>query len=156
MIENTFLSCSLTLCFSSMQRSGLAFLGTYRIGAGSTDKAEDCDRIIMAKVVLLLCLIKTHFADFSTSQTTIDDVSESTCDMRRGFKQTGFNQQVSSIFNGSSEITEEELLKMYMDAQKRDLWERITQNNKSDIIGFCNFATYNPSVLTLNRSGRPR
>ena len=42
----------------------------------------------------------------------------------------------SSILNGSSEITEEELQKMYTDAQKRDLWERITQNNKSDIIGF--------------------
>ena len=42
----------------------------------------------------------------------------------------------SSIFNGSSEITEEDLLKMYTDAQKRDLWESITQNNKSDIIGF--------------------
>ena len=42
----------------------------------------------------------------------------------------------SSILNGSSEITEEELQKMYTDAQKRDLWERITQNNKSDIIAF--------------------
>ena len=42
----------------------------------------------------------------------------------------------SSILNGSSEITEEELQKMYTDAKKRDLWERITQNNKSDIIAF--------------------
>ena len=42
----------------------------------------------------------------------------------------------SSILNGSSEFTEEELQKMYTDAQKRDLWERLTQSNKNDIIGF--------------------
>jgi hypothetical protein len=42
----------------------------------------------------------------------------------------------SSILNGNSEFTEEELQKMYTDAKKRDLWERLTQSNKSDIIGF--------------------
>ena len=42
----------------------------------------------------------------------------------------------NSIFNGSSDITEEELQKMYMDAKKRDLWERITQSNKSDVMEF--------------------
>jgi len=42
----------------------------------------------------------------------------------------------SSILNGSSNFTEEELEKMYTEAQKRDLWERITQNNKSDVIRF--------------------
>lgn len=42
----------------------------------------------------------------------------------------------SSILNGSSDYTEEELQKMYTDAQKRDLWERITENNKSDVIKF--------------------
>ena len=42
----------------------------------------------------------------------------------------------SSVLNGSSDITEEELQKMYTDAKKRDLWERITRNNKSDVIGF--------------------
>lgn len=42
----------------------------------------------------------------------------------------------SSIFNGSSDVTEEELQKMYTDAKKRDLWERITRNNKSDVIKF--------------------
>ena len=42
----------------------------------------------------------------------------------------------SSILNGSSDYTEEELQKMYTDAKKRDLWERITQNNKSDVIKF--------------------
>lgn len=42
----------------------------------------------------------------------------------------------SSILNGSSDITEEELQKMYTDAKKRDLWERIAGNNKSDIIEF--------------------
>ena len=39
----------------------------------------------------------------------------------------------SSILNGSSDVTEEELQKMYTDAKKRDLWERITQSNKSDV-----------------------
>ena len=42
----------------------------------------------------------------------------------------------SSILNGSSDMTEEELQKIYADAQKRDLWERITQNNKKDVIEF--------------------
>ena len=42
----------------------------------------------------------------------------------------------SSILNGSSDITEEELKKMYTEAQKRDLWERIIGNNKNDIIKF--------------------
>ena len=43
---------------------------------------------------------------------------------------------VCSLFNGSSDFTEEELQKMYMDAKKRDLWERIVGNNKNDVIGF--------------------
>ena len=42
----------------------------------------------------------------------------------------------SSILNGSSDFTEEELQKMYMDAKKRDQWECIARNNKSDVIGF--------------------
>lgn len=42
----------------------------------------------------------------------------------------------SSILNGSSAITEEELQKMYTDAKKRDLWERIARNNKKDVIEF--------------------
>lgn len=41
-----------------------------------------------------------------------------------------------SILNGSSDVTEEELHKMYAEAKKRDLWERFTQNNKKDIIKF--------------------
>lgn len=42
----------------------------------------------------------------------------------------------SSFLNGSSAFTEEHLQKLYSDAQKRDLWERITQNNKEDVIKF--------------------
>lgn len=41
-----------------------------------------------------------------------------------------------SILNGSSNITEEELQEMHKEAKKQDLWERITQNNKKDIIRF--------------------
>lgn len=43
---------------------------------------------------------------------------------------------VSSILNGSSDVTEEELQEMYIQAKKRDLWERITRNNKGDILRF--------------------
>ena len=60
----------------------------------------------------------------------------------------------SSILNGSSEFTEEELQKMYTDAQKRDLWERLTQSNKSDIIGFHHALmdkTYEQSKVVLYR-----
>lgn len=42
----------------------------------------------------------------------------------------------SSILNGSSDITEKELKKMYTEAQKRDWWERLIGNNKNDIIKF--------------------
>lgn len=42
----------------------------------------------------------------------------------------------SSVLNGSSHYSEEELKELYTDAKKRDLWERITQNNKYDVIKF--------------------
>lgn len=42
----------------------------------------------------------------------------------------------SSFLNGSSDFTEEDLQKLYIDAKKLDFWERITQNNKADIIKF--------------------
>ena len=42
----------------------------------------------------------------------------------------------SCILNGSSDVTEEELQKMYTDAKKRDLWERIARNNKDDVLEF--------------------
>ena len=42
----------------------------------------------------------------------------------------------SSILNGSSDITEEELKRMYIEAKKRDLWERIVQTNRNDVIKF--------------------
>lgn len=42
----------------------------------------------------------------------------------------------SSFLNGSSAFTEEDLQKLYTDAKKQDLWERITQNNKADVIKF--------------------
>ncbi len=41
-----------------------------------------------------------------------------------------------SFLNGSSHVTEEELLKMYTEAKKRNLWELITQSNKGDVIAF--------------------
>ena len=42
----------------------------------------------------------------------------------------------SSILNGSSDFSEEDLLEMYTDAKKRDLLERIIGNNKDDVIKF--------------------
>jgi len=42
----------------------------------------------------------------------------------------------SSFLNGSSTFMEEDLQKLYTDAKKQDLWERITQNNKADVIKF--------------------
>ena len=41
-----------------------------------------------------------------------------------------------SLINGSADLTEEELQKMYIKAQRRNLWERVTKNNKSDVIKF--------------------
>ena len=42
----------------------------------------------------------------------------------------------SSVLNGSSHYSEEELKELYTDAKKRDLWERIAQTNKDDVIKF--------------------
>lgn len=42
----------------------------------------------------------------------------------------------SSVLNGSSDISEEKLQKLYTGANKRNLWERVTQSNKSDVIEF--------------------
>lgn len=42
----------------------------------------------------------------------------------------------SSVLNGSSHYSEEELKALYTAAKKRDLWERITQSNKDDVIKF--------------------
>lgn len=41
-----------------------------------------------------------------------------------------------SVLNGSSHYSEEELQKLYTEAKKRDLWERIAQTNKDDVIKF--------------------
>lgn len=41
-----------------------------------------------------------------------------------------------SLLNGSATLTEDELQRMYIKAQRRNLWERITKNNKSDVIKF--------------------
>lgn len=43
---------------------------------------------------------------------------------------------VSSFLNGSSFFTEVELQKLYEAANKRNLWERITQTNKNDVVEF--------------------
>lgn len=44
--------------------------------------------------------------------------------------------KLCSFLNGSSCFTEEDLQKLYKAANKRNLWERITQTNKSDVIEF--------------------
>lgn len=51
-------------------------------------------------------------------------------------KDLHFYVYASSVLNGSSDITEEKLQKLYIEAKKRNLWERVTQSNKSDVIEF--------------------
>jgi len=63
-------------------------------------------------------------------EATIKEALGNAKEMLRGYIYA------NSFLNGSSDITEEELLKLYTDAKKRDLWERITQNNKKDVIEF--------------------
>jgi isoleucyl-tRNA synthetase len=43
---------------------------------------------------------------------------------------------LSCILNGNSYFTEEELQQLYTAANRRNLWERITQTNKNDVIEF--------------------
>ncbi len=68
----------------------------------------------------------TKDVDAATMKETLENAKK----MLRGYVYA------SSFLNGGSDITEEELKELYIDAKKRDLWERITQNNKKDVIEF--------------------
>lgn len=61
---------------------------------------------------------------------TAEKVEEQTKKMVRSYIYT------SSLLNGSSDITEDDLHKLYLEAEKRNLWERLMSNNKKDVIEF--------------------
>ncbi len=61
---------------------------------------------------------------------TAEETEEQTKKMIRSYIYT------SSLLNGSSEITEDDLHELYSEAKKRDLWERLMNNNKKDVIEF--------------------
>ena len=65
-----------------------------------------------------------------TNASTAREAFDGAKELIRDYVYTG------CILNGSSDITEEELQKMYKDAKKQDLWEMIMQNNQKDIIEF--------------------
>ena len=106
MMENIFLSRFPTMRFSSMQRSGLAFVGANRTWEGATDKPEDSDGIITANEVALLDLSHTRLAVLSACQTAIGDFSmEGVYGMHRGFKQAGVKSILASLWNVNDKST---------------------------------------------------
>ena len=73
---------------------------------------------------------KIEYLTKDVDAATMKETLENAKIMLRGYVYA------SSFLNGGSDITEEELKELYIDAKKRDLWEGITQNNKKDVIEF--------------------
>lgn len=68
----------------------------------------------------------TKDIDLDTKKEVLDQAKE----------QLREYMDLSCGFNGGSQLSEEDLQKMYLDAKKQDLWERITRTNKYDVIEF--------------------
>lgn len=105
-MENRFLARFPTTRFSSMQRSGLAFVGANRTWEGATDKAEEVDGIITANEVALLDMTNTHLAVLSACQTAVGEYSlEGVYGMHRGFKQAGVRSILATLWNVNDKST---------------------------------------------------
>lgn len=106
MMDNKFLSRFPAMRFSSMQRSGLAFVGANRTWEGDTDKPEDSDGILTANEVALLDLSKTRLAVLSACQTAVGEYTlEGVYGMYRGFKQAGVRSILATLWNVNDKST---------------------------------------------------
>lgn len=106
MTDNKFLSRFPAMRFSSMQRSGLAFVGANRTWEGATDKPEDNDGIITSNEVALLDLSHTRIAVLSACQTAVGEyTTEGVYGMHRGFKQAGVKSILASLWNVNDKST---------------------------------------------------
>ena len=106
LIDNKFLSRFPAMRFSSMQRSGLAFVGANNAWEGATDKAEDADGILTANEVALLDLSKTRLAVLSACQTAVGEYTlEGVYGMHRGFKQAGVRSILATLWNVNDKST---------------------------------------------------
>lgn len=106
MMENIFLSRFPAMRFSSMQRSGLAFVGANRTWEGDIDKPEDSDGILTANEVASLDLSKTRLAVLSACQTAVGEyTTEGVYGMHRGFKQAGVKSILASLWSVNDKST---------------------------------------------------
>ncbi len=106
MMDNKFLSRFPAIRFSSMQRSGLAFVGANRTWEGDTDKPEESDGILTANEVALLDLSKTRLTVLSACKTAVGEYTlEGVYGMHRGFKQAGVKSILATLWNVNDKST---------------------------------------------------
>ena len=105
-IDNKFLARFPSTRFSSMQRSGLAFVDANNTWNGATDKPEEADGILTANEVALLDLSKTRLAVLSACRTAVGEYSlEGVYGMHRGFKQAGVKSILATLWNVNDKST---------------------------------------------------
>lgn len=105
-MENKFLARFPSMRFSSMQRSGLAFVDANKTWEGATDKPEESDGILTANEVALLDLSHTRLAVLSACQTAVGEYTmEGVYGMHRGFKQAGVKSILASLWNVNDKST---------------------------------------------------
>lgn len=105
-MDNKFLARFPSMRFSSMQRSGLAFVNANKAWEGETDKPEEADGILTANEVATLDLSKTRLAVLSACQTAVGEYSlEGVYGMHRGFKQAGVQSILATLWNVNDKST---------------------------------------------------
>ena len=105
-MDNKFLARFPSMRFSSMQRSGLAFVNANKAWEGETDKPEEADGILTANEVATLDLSKTRLAVLSACQTAVGEYSlEGVYGIHRGFKQAGVQSILATLWNVNDKST---------------------------------------------------
>jgi CHAT domain-containing protein len=115
-VDNKFFARFPATRFSSMQRSGIAFVNANKSWAGSTDASEENDGILTANEVALLDLSNTQLAILSACQTAVGDYSmEGVFGLHRGFKQAGVRSILGSLWKVDDRSTSRLMELFYQD-----------------------------------------
>ncbi|MBQ9073040.1 MAG: CHAT domain-containing protein, partial [Muribaculaceae bacterium] len=112
---NKFLEKYPGMRFSSMYRSGLAFVGANEAWEGLSASVEDNkDGIVTSNEVSVLDLRNTRLAVLSACQTAVGYYSkEGVFGMNRGFKQAGVQSIIATLWNVNDESTSMFMSKFY-------------------------------------------
>lgn len=112
--DNKFLSRFPASRFSSMQRSGIAFVGANATWGGDASKEENSDGIMTANEVAKLDLSNTRLAVLSACQTAVGAyTNEGVLGMYRGFKQAGVKSILATLWSVNDKSTSEFMQEFY-------------------------------------------